>query len=276
MQEKDIISAQAKTVVSALAEAGVDIPLGTAYNAVSRLCGSKDWNALSARLRASAPGAKKVRFSDELATIRDALEAAEHALEKVRDASNAFSISVGGHGGFSAAGGAGGGGVTAGVATGGRGVAGKAAYAGGGGVGHHGTIPWQAGHASSNGGNGGGGGAMSGAQQLAGNALLSLRERALPLVRAMLANERAIRSSAPRLLVLPSSDDPVYDEYALIPANVDAEHVLAEFTTWLTERRTRDSESNGEDGYMNTDVQNKLHELGCNPFSSTEKGPVWD
>ena len=81
MQDQEIIKSQAQALVKALAEQGTKLPFQSALDMVSRMCHSKDWNALSAQLKNSAPGMRKHPLEAELERIEKLVYSAGTALD---------------------------------------------------------------------------------------------------------------------------------------------------------------------------------------------------
>lgn len=85
MQQQDKLKQQADVVQKFLSGAGVTLPRGKVLDLVARLCGDKEWNALNARLKATAPGAVIPRCADALRSILPLMATAAEGLQEASD-----------------------------------------------------------------------------------------------------------------------------------------------------------------------------------------------
>ena len=77
------------------------------------------------------------------------------------------------------------------------------------------------------------------------------------------------------LIILPSSDGPVWDLYATVSAE-SADQVLAQYSAWLTSKKAEDMALPEGEAYLEEDVHVKLQELGCRTFTAIKRGIAWD
>ena len=81
MKNQDIIKNQADAIQKFLSNEGVEMPRGKVLDMLARLTGDKEWNALSKRLKASAPGTEKLRYVDVLRGLQSVLGIAKGCLD---------------------------------------------------------------------------------------------------------------------------------------------------------------------------------------------------
>lgn len=80
-QNQDIIKNQADAIQKFLTGEGVQLPRGKVLDMLARLTGDKEWNALSRRLKASAPGTEKPRYIEVLRSLSSTLSTAKSSLD---------------------------------------------------------------------------------------------------------------------------------------------------------------------------------------------------
>lgn len=81
MQNQDTIKKQADDIQVFLKEHGCKLGRGKVFDLLAKLCGDKDWNTLSARLKNTAPGVPVPRFRDILQRIKGTLSIAKDSLD---------------------------------------------------------------------------------------------------------------------------------------------------------------------------------------------------